>query len=96
MTLLEIIRKNKIATATDATVATHISQVGPIVANVASVAVANSTNEKIIQIEIEMIRAWLHKIGEPEMDHHLVLSKCRNDPEALEYFLKHARGEYDE
>ncbi len=31
--------------------------------------------EKIMQIEIEMIKAWLHKIGEPEADHFLVLDK---------------------
>lgn len=43
--------------------------------------------------KIEMIRAWLRRIGEPPEDHHIVLSKCRNDPEALEYFLKHARGD---
>ena len=41
--------------------------------------------------KIEMVRAWLHRIGEPEADHDLVLNKCRNDPEALEYFLKHAK-----
>lgn len=51
------------------------------------------TARKISDLEspqIEMIRAWLHRIGEPETDHTLVLNKCRNDPEALEYFLKHA------
>ena len=31
-------------------------------------------------LQIEMIRAWLHKIGETESDHHLVLNKCWNDP----------------
>lgn len=45
--------------------------------------------------ESELIRAWLFKIGEPEQDHCLVIDKCSNDPEALEYFLKHARGEFD-
>ncbi len=45
-------------------------------------------------LQIEMIRAWLYKIGEPEEDHYLVLGKCRNDPESIQYFLKHARGEY--
>ena len=49
-----------------------------------------------MQIEIELIRAWLHKIGEPEEDHFLVLDKCKTDPDALEYFFNHARGEYDE
>lgn len=46
-------------------------------------------------LQIEMIRAWLHKIGEPDEDHHLVLDKCRIDPEAMEYFLRHVRGEYE-
>lgn len=45
--------------------------------------------------DIELIRSWLHKIGEPETDHELVLGKCKSDPEALEYFLKHARGEFE-
>lgn len=46
-------------------------------------------------LEIEMIRAWLFKIGEPGEDHEIVLNKCRIDPEALVYFLRHARGEFD-
>lgn len=45
-------------------------------------------------IEIKMIRGWLYKIDEPEEDHFLVLDKCRTDPEALEYFYKHANGEF--
>ncbi|MBX3616987.1 hypothetical protein [Nitrosomonas sp.] len=44
-------------------------------------------------LEIEMIRAWLFKIDEPEEEHHLVLDKCRNDPDALQYFLQRASGE---
>ena len=39
---------------------------------------------------IELIRAWLFRIGEPEEDHYIVLDKCRRDPEALTYFVKHA------
>lgn len=52
----------------------------------------NSTavNSNVESLQIEMIRAWLHRIDEPVEDHDLVLNKCRNDPEALEYFLKHA------
>jgi len=42
-------------------------------------------------LNIEKIRIWLSQIGEPVEDHYLVLDKCRNDPEALEYFLKHAK-----
>lgn len=45
---------------------------------------------------IELIRTWLYSSNEPEEDHHLVLDKCRSDPEALKYFLKHACGGYDE
>lgn len=41
--------------------------------------------------KIEIVRAWLCLINEPVEDHDLVLNKCRNDPEALEYFLKHAK-----
>jgi len=96
MTLLETIRKKKFATATEATVATHNVITRPNVAKVASVAVANCQDEKNTQIEIEIVRAWLHKIGEPEEDHHLVLDKCRSDPAALEYFLKHVCGGFDE
>ncbi|MBA3696993.1 MAG: hypothetical protein H0W85_09650 [Methylotenera sp.] len=95
MTLLEIIRKKKFATATVATVATDKPVFVPSVAKVASVAVANSPDEKITQIEIDLIRAWLYKIGEPPEDHHLVTHKCSNDPDALLYFLRHARGEYE-
>lgn len=45
---------------------------------------------------IEMIAAWLHKIGEPKEDHFIVLEKCKTDSDAMEYFYKHANGEYDE
>lgn len=96
MTLLEIIRKKKFATATVATLATHTGITQSTVAKVASVAVANYTDGKITQVEIELIRAWLHKIGEPEEDHFIVLDKCKADPEALQYFLRHARGQFDE
>ncbi|ALQ51151.1 hypothetical protein [Nitrosomonas ureae] len=96
MTLLEIIRKNKFATATGATVATHTEKTAPNAAKVASVAVASCEDEKNDQFKIEMILAWLYKIGEAEEDHHLVLVKCKADPEALEYFYRHANGEYDE
>ncbi|SEN63708.1 hypothetical protein [Nitrosomonas marina] len=44
-------------------------------------------------IQLEMVRAWLFKIGEPEEDHFIVLEKCKSDPEAMEYFLMHANGE---
>ncbi|MBL8497326.1 hypothetical protein ABF87_04305 [Nitrosomonas sp. JL21] len=86
MTLLEIIRKKKVATATDATVATHNLQNKPTVANVASVAVANPNNEKINR-DIEKVRSCLVQIGEPEENHYLILNKCKRDPEALVYYL---------
>lgn len=44
--------------------------------------------EIIQQLQAQMIRAWLHKIGEPEEDHYLVIDKCKHDHEALIYFLK--------
>lgn len=56
--------------------------------------IGNSTeaNSNIESLQIEIVRAWLFQIGEPQEDHDLVLNKCRNDPEAQEYFLKHANG----
>lgn len=48
MTLLEIIRKKKLATATVATVATHANQTRLTVAKVASVAVAKHESAKVI------------------------------------------------
>lgn len=87
MTLLEIIRKKKIATATVATLATDKPVLVPSVATVASVAVAKPTNEKINR-DIERIESWLFHIGEPEEDHCLMLNKCKNDPEALAYYLE--------
>jgi hypothetical protein len=47
-----------------------------------------------MQIELELIKAFLHKIGEPEEDHYLALDKCRSNPDAMDYFLKHARGDF--
>ena len=85
MTLLEIIRKKKIATATVATPATDKPVLVPSVATVASVAVAKPTNEKINR-DIEEIKSWLIHIGEPE-DHYLVIDKCKSDSETLAYYL---------
>lgn len=86
MSLINLIQKPKnmkVATATVATPATDNGRTEPTVAKVASVAAANS-------IDIEKVRAWLFSIGEPEEDHYIVLDKCRRDPEALTYFVKHA------
>ncbi len=51
-----------------------------------------TVNKSVIvqQLQKEMIRAWLHKIGEPEEYHCLVIDKCKRDHEALIYFLKWA------
>jgi hypothetical protein len=54
--------------------------------------IAQKMGNSDLIVNIEKIRIWLSKIGEPAEDHHLVLDKCRNDPEALAYFLKHANG----
>lgn len=47
-----------------------------------------------MNIQTEMIRVWLFKIGESANDHNLVIDKCMRDPDAMEYFLRHALGEY--
>lgn len=92
----------RFATATPATFATNENEKRRTVATVATVAtvtVAKSTQDQTALPTFDeetAIRAWLFKIGEPEEDHHIVLDKCRNNPEALAYFLKHARGEIKE
>ena len=40
--------------------------------------------QNTVNFDIELIRSWLYKIGEPEQDHFLVLDKCKIDPEALQ------------
>ena len=62
---------------------------------VSSVSEENKKISDIQSLQIEIVRALLHRIGEHEEDHFLVIDKCRSDPEVLEYFLKHARGEYE-
>lgn len=80
MSLIDLINKNtKVATATVATHATDNQENDSTVAKLS---------------DIEKIQGWLYQIGEPEEEHHIVLDKCKNDPEVLEYFLKHARGEF--
>ena len=59
--------------------------------SVSFVSTVQAVNEK----NILLIQSWLFQIDEPKEDHYLVLDKCRNDSEAMEYFLKHARGEYE-
>ena len=52
-------------------------------------------SQAVKEKNILLIQTWLFQIDEPKEDHYLVLDKCRNDPEAMEYFLKYARGEYE-
>ena len=58
--------------------------------------IRNNKTVIIRELELEMIRGRLHKIGEPEEDHFLVIDKCKACPDAMEYFLKHTRGQFDE
>ncbi|WP_143032467.1 hypothetical protein [Nitrosomonas sp. Nm33] len=58
------------------------------------VTLVTSVTPQITNSDLEEIHTWLFSIGEPEEDHHLVIDKYWNDPQALEYFLKHARGEF--
>ncbi|MBX9916795.1 MAG: hypothetical protein E6Q59_01380 [Nitrosomonas sp.] len=67
----------------------------PSVSFVSSVSEENKKISDIQSLQIEIVRAWLLLINEPQEDHDLVLDKCRNDPDAMTYFLKHARGEYE-
>lgn len=67
----------------------------PSVSFVSSVSEENKKNSDIHSLQIEMIRAWLFKINESAEDHHIVIDKCKADPEALAYFLKHAQGEFE-
>lgn len=67
----------------------------PSVSFVSSVSEENKKNSGIQSLQIEMIQAWLHRIGEPVEDHALILDKCRNDHEALQYFMRHAQGEFE-
>ena len=52
-----------------------------------ALALANPTSGTINR-DIQIIRTWLYSIGEPEVDHYLILNKCKNDPEALAYYLE--------
>ncbi|SFN03330.1 hypothetical protein [Nitrosomonas communis] len=93
MSLVDLIRKSKnikIATAN------YREESKGTVAEIATIAIANTTEPKTdTDSNLEVIRTWLFSIREPEEDHYHVLNKCRNDPKALEYFLKHARGRFE-
>lgn len=56
--------------------------------------IAQKIGNSDLIVNIEKIRIWLFQIGEPVEDHDIVLNKCRNDPEAMEYFLEHANGKH--
>lgn len=51
--------------------------------------------EIVRQLQIEQVRQWLFKIGEPPEDHDIVLNKCKADPDALKYFMRHAQGDFE-
>lgn len=57
--------------------------------------IAQNLSSGFLGSDIEVIRQWLFSIGEPESAHFLVLNKCKNDQDALIYFLRHARGEFE-
>ncbi|SDX18196.1 hypothetical protein [Nitrosomonas oligotropha] len=67
----------------------------PSVSFASSISEENKKNSDIQLLQIEMVRAWLFKICEPETDHYLVIDKCKADPEVLEYFLKQAHGGFE-
>lgn len=67
----------------------------PSVSFVSSVSEENKKIADLQSLQIEMIRGWLYRINEPVEDHHIVLDKCKLDPEALAYFLKHTNGEFE-
>lgn len=67
----------------------------PSVSFVSSISEENKKNSDIQLLQIEVIRAWLFKINEPVEEHNLVLNKCRNEHQVLEYFMLHARGEFE-
>ena len=63
------------------------------VPNVPIVPTKKGNTEKINSItpsQEAILKTWLTEIGEPESEHYLVLSKCKQDHEALAYFLERA------
>lgn len=80
-----------LATSTPATLATNDGGKLPTVAIVATVSVANQSEQKTVHMSIEdesLVRTWLERIDEDDaVCIELVLDRCRTDPEALNYFL---------
>ena len=95
MTLAALIRKResgKAATAIPAIPATQPRERPETVARIATVAVANPTEEKILPMTAEeekAIRVWLEHIEEtdPEIIAE-VMDRCQRDGEARAYFLR--------
>ncbi|PTQ78380.1 hypothetical protein C8R26_103142 [Nitrosomonas oligotropha] len=68
---------------------------GASVSFVSSVPEENKKNSDVQSLQIEQVRQWLFKAGEPEEDHYLVIDKCKADHDAMNYFFKYASGEFD-
>lgn len=99
MALSKLIRRrgfDGVATATPATFATHEGGKEPTVAIVATVSVANHSEQNTVHMRMEgesLVRTWLERIDEDDpLLIEPVLDSCRNDPEALSYFLWRANG----
>lgn len=99
MALSKLIRRrgfDVVATETPATYATHEGRKEPTVAIVATVSVANLSEQTTVHMRIgdeSLVRAWLERIDENDpVFIEPVLDSCRNDPEALTYFLWRAAG----
>jgi len=94
MTLLALIKKGgltKAVTATPATIATQEAGQPVTVARVATVAVAEGTEQasELLPDEENNIREWLSCIKETDPDDITeILDKCRTDSESRRYFLQ--------
>ena len=85
-----------VATATPATFATHDGEKEPTVTIVATVSVAKHSEQKNVHMRTgdeSQVKAWLEHIDENDpVFIQPVLNSCRNDAEALTYFLWRANG----
>jgi hypothetical protein len=84
----------EVATAIPAIPATHEGVDGRTVVRIATVAVANPTEQKTVPMtarEGKAIRRWLAHIEETDpVEIQSVLDECRREPEALRYYLGRA------
>lgn len=78
---------------TDVTSQITNSQIKKKFDDLISNAIPTKENKPITRAQEAILKNWLTEIGEPSSEHYLVINKCRNDPEAMEYFLKQA-GEH--